>query len=92
MASSKAYYATRGVPCLLGVTCRPVRRWIKSGRIRAERVRRKRLIPASESKALQPIILKPEVSVSRVVIYVCRPSFEEEGKTSTSTHLTTNCR
>ncbi len=78
MTSDKAYYTTREVSRLLGVTDRTVRRWIKSGRIRAVRVRRKWLIPASELKALQPVIREPEVTVSRAVIYVYRPLFEEE--------------
>ncbi len=78
MTSDKAYYTTREVSRLLGVTDRTVRRWIKSGRIRAVRVRRKWLIPASELKALQPVIREPEVTVSRAVIYVYRPLFEKE--------------
>jgi putative resolvase len=78
MASGKSYYTTKEVSRLLGVTDRTVRRWIRSGRIRAVRVRRKWLIPASELKALQPVIREPEVTVSRVVIYVYRPLFEEE--------------
>ena len=82
MTSGKAYYTTKEVSRLLGVTDRTVRRWIMSGRIRAVRVRRKWLIPASELKALQPVIREPEVSVSRVVIYVYRPLFEEEGDKS----------
>ncbi|MCC6054999.1 MAG: excisionase family DNA-binding protein [Thermosphaera sp.] len=82
MASGKAYYTTKEVSRLLGVTDRTVRRWIRSGRMRAVRVRRKWLIPASELKALQPVIREPEVSVSRVVIYVYRPLFEEEGDKS----------
>ncbi|MEM0004774.1 MAG: excisionase family DNA-binding protein [Desulfurococcaceae archaeon] len=84
MASGKSYYTTREVSRLLGVTDRTVRRWIRSGRMRAVRVRRKWLIPASELKALQPVIREPEVSVSRVVIYVYRPLFEEVDKSSIS--------
>jgi putative resolvase len=82
MAGGKSYYTTKEVSRLLGVTDRTVRRWIRSGRIRAVRVRRKWLIPASELKALQPVIREPGFTVSRVVIYVYRPLFEEEGDKS----------
>jgi excisionase family DNA binding protein len=82
MASGREYYTTNEVSRLLGVTDRTVRRWIRSGRIRAVQIKRKWLIPASELKALQPVIREPGFTVSRVVIYVYRPVFEEEGDKS----------
>jgi putative resolvase len=78
MASGKAYYTTKEVSRLLGVTDRTIRRWIRSGRIRAVKIKRKWLIPASELKALHPVIREPGFTVSKVAIYVYRPLFEEE--------------